>query len=97
MNIDLKYFVEKDIQEVDLYSGQPRGCPYDIHTMIAVIDEQIFRQKFAILSLTKTQGYKIEALLFAQKLQELGKAIENQVILGEKTTVTHNGITYNTF
>jgi hypothetical protein len=98
MEIKLKYFIEKDIQNVDLYTGEPSGCPYDQHTILAEVNKQIFRESFVITSLMKEHNYREEALLFGRKLQEIGKMIQRQAISGEATMTTcSDGTTYATF
>lgn len=98
MEIKLKYFIEKDIQMVDVYTGEPSGLPFDQHTIQADINGQIFRESFVVTTLMKEHNYREEALLFGKKLEEIGKMIQRQATKGNATTtICSNGTTYITF
>ena len=98
MEIKLKYFIEKDIQMVDLYTGEPSGLPFDQHNILAEVNGQIFRESFVVTTLMKEHNYREEALLFGMKLQEIGKMIQRQATKGEASMTTcSDGTTHITF
>ena len=90
MKIGLKYFVEKNIQMVDIYTGEASGAPFDQHTIEARIDGQVFRDSFVVTSGMKINNYREEALLFGIKLSEMGKHIQRQAAKGQASATTQS-------
>lgn len=98
MDIKLNYHVEKDVQYVDVHTGEPTGLPFDEHQVIAEVNGQIFRQNFVVKTQMKAHNHREEAFLFGKSLVEIGKMIARQADRGvEGVTIMFNGQRQVTF